>query len=84
LRNSPFSLAKNDKIIARGKAWNIKGYNDEWSDTDDSDFTTRVEIEPDAPEAPLKGLDTTYNVLHAYWTAIPDYSAASGGVTAAI
>lgn len=47
LRNAPFDLAKGTKIIARGKAGNIKGYNDTWSDTDPAHFTFVIETEPD-------------------------------------
>jgi hypothetical protein len=65
-------------------ASNIKGFNDSWSDTTASSFTVVVEIEPDPPSAPLKGGDNKYNVLHAYWSAIPHYSVESGGVSAAI
>jgi hypothetical protein len=48
LRGSPFNLAKGAKIIARGKASNIKGYNDQWSNTDASGFNRVIETEPNA------------------------------------
>ena len=84
LRASPFDLAKEDKIIVRAKAKNIKGFNGTFSDTTSSSFTTVVETEPDAPVAPLKGADTKYNVLHTYWTKFTDFSLPAGGVTSAV
>jgi hypothetical protein len=84
LRTAPFDLAKGTKIIARGKASNIKGFNSQWSDTDPANFNVVVETEPDAVGQPVEGADSTFNVLHAYWAAIPNYGTASGGVTAAI
>ena len=49
LRASPFSLAKGDKIVVRAMAKNLKGFNDTFSDTTLTSFTTVIEIEPDAP-----------------------------------
>lgn len=84
LRDSPFSLAKGDKIVVRAMAKNLKGFNDTFSDTTLSSFTTVIEIEPDAPQAPFKGADTKFNVLHTYWTKFSDYSLPAGGVKSAI
>jgi hypothetical protein len=84
LRASPFDLAKENKIIMRAKAKNIKGFNDTFSDTTTSSFTTVIEIEPDAPVSPFKGADTKYNVLHTYWTKFTDLSLPAGGVTSAV
>lgn len=84
LRASPFSLPKEDFIVVRAMAKNLKGFNDSYSDTTLTSFTTVIEIEPDAPEAPFKGADTKYNVLHTYWNTITDYILPSGGLTAAI
>jgi hypothetical protein len=74
LRASPFSLAKGDKVIVRAMAKNIKGFNDTFSSTNSQSFSAVIETEPDAPDAPFKGADTKYNVLHTYWTKISDYS----------
>jgi hypothetical protein len=84
LRASPFDLAKENKIIMRAKAKNIKGFNDTFSDTTTSSFTTVIEIEPAAPVSPFKGADTKYNVLHTYWTKFTDLSLPAGGVTSAV
>jgi len=84
LRASPFSLAKGDKVIVRAMARNLKGFNDTFSSTSQSSFTAVIETEPDPPDAPLKGADTKYNVLHTYWTKFSDYSLLAGGVTSAI
>ncbi len=84
LRATPFDLAKGDKIIVRAKAKNIKNFNDTFSDTTTSSFTTVIETEPDAPVAPFKGADTKYNVLHTYWTMFTDLSLPAGGVTSAV
>ena len=73
LRAAPFNLAKGDKIIVRGMAANIKGFNTTWSSTSNSGFSTVVETEPDAPSAPLNGADTKFNVLHTYWSNINNY-----------
>jgi len=84
LRAAPYNLAKGDKIIVRAMAKNIKGFNDTWSSTTESEFTLVVEIEPNAPAPPMKGADTKYNVLHTYWTKLTDYTEATGGVKSAI
>lgn len=84
LRASPYSLAKGDKVVVRAMAKNIKGFNDTFSETTLSSFTTVIETEPDAPDAPFKGADTKFNVLHTYWTMFSDYSLLAGGVTSAI
>lgn len=84
LRASPYSLAKGDKIVVRAMAKNLKGFNDTFSDTTLTSFTTVIEIEPDAPQPPFKGADTKFNVLHTYWTKFSDYSLPAGGVTSAI
>jgi hypothetical protein len=84
LRASPFSLAKGDKIVVRAMAKNLKGFNDTFSDTTLTSFTTVIEIEPDAPQPPFKGADTKFNVLHTYWTKFSDNSLPAGGVTSAI
>ena len=82
--SSLFNLAKSDKIIMRAMASNIKGFNVSFSPANPDDFNTVIETEPDAPAQPFKGADTKYNVLHTYWTTIPDFTLPSGGVTAAI
>jgi hypothetical protein len=73
-RNEPYNLIKNDKIIARGMAKNIKGFNASFSSTNPSSFSVVMEDPPDAPSKPTKGIDTTYNVLHANWAKISDNS----------
>jgi hypothetical protein len=63
LREAPFLLVKNDKIVVRINAMNLKGYNNSASIVTDSLFTTVVEVEPDAPGTPTRGSNTDYNVL---------------------
>jgi hypothetical protein len=63
LRESPFLLLKNDKIVVRINAKNIKGYNNSASDATDSLFTVVIETEPDAPGIPVRGSNTDYNIL---------------------
>jgi hypothetical protein len=84
LRSDPFNLVKGDLIVARINAANIKGFNASTSSSPDSAFTVVVEVEPTAPTAPSRGLNTDYNVLHATWPSISSYTIASGGITAAI
>ena len=73
---------KGDKIVARGNSRNLKGFNVSTSDAIDSQFTTVIEVEPNAPSAPVRGSNTDFNVLHVTWAAITDFSTASGGSTA--
>ena len=63
LREDPFLLVKNDKIVVRINAKNLKGYNNSASFVSDSLFTTVVEVEPNAPGTPTRGANTDYNVL---------------------
>jgi len=49
LREDPFFLVKNDKIVVRINAKNIKGYNNSASEATDNLFTVVIETEPDAP-----------------------------------
>jgi len=51
-RNEPYNLIKNDKIIARGMAKNIKGFNASFSSTNPSSFSVVMEDPPDAPSKP--------------------------------
>lgn len=82
--SATFGLSKGNKIIARAKAKNIKGFCSTYSPSDTWRFTLVVEKEPIAPLKPIEGVDNTWNVLHVKWTALADYSVESGGVTAAI
>jgi hypothetical protein len=84
LRNAPFNLVKGDKIVARGNSRNLKGFNVSTSDVIDSLFTTVIEVEPNAPSAPVRGSNTDFNTLHITWASITDFSTASGGPTARI
>jgi hypothetical protein len=49
LREDPFFLVRNDKIVVRINAKNIKGYNNSASEATDNLFTVVIETEPDAP-----------------------------------
>ena len=51
-RAEPYNLVKNDKIIARGMAKNIKGLNASFSSVNPSNFNTVMEDPPDAPAKP--------------------------------
>jgi len=84
LRDSPFNLLKGDKVVARANSRNIKGFNISTSDAIDAQFSTVIEVEPNAPSAPVRGSNTDYNVLHITWASINDYTTASGGSTCKI
>ncbi len=84
LRKDPFNLVKGDKIVARGNSRNLKGWNVTTSDAIDSQFTTVIEVEPNAPSAPVRGSNTDFNTLHITWASISDFSVASGGTTTRI
>lgn len=84
LRESPFLLVKNDKIVVRINAMNIKGYNNSASYVSDSLFTVVVEVEPDAPGKPTRGSNTDYNILQTSWAGITSLTLAAGGITSSI
>ena len=84
LREGPFLLVKNDKIVVRINAMNLKGYNDSASFVSDALFTTVVEVEPNAPGTPTRGANTDYNVLHTSWAAITSLTLAAGGIKSSI
>jgi hypothetical protein len=78
-----FDMIKNDLIVAKVRAYNLRGWAASYSTA--NTVGTLVETEPVAVSAPTRASATTYNILNAQWTALTNYLAASsGGASAAI
>jgi|LauGreDrversion4_2_1035121.scaffolds.fasta_scaffold499009_2 hypothetical protein len=82
LVDSPFNLLNKDPIVVIGKARNIKGWSDSYSD--EPLQTAFIEGIPDTIGAPVRGAQTTFNLLYITWTPIEPYSFAAGGPSSII
>jgi hypothetical protein len=82
LKLAPFNLLNKDPIIVIGNSRNIKGWGESFSY--EPMLYAFVEGVPDPVGAPVRGGQTTYNLLHITWSAVEPFTFAAGGPSSII